>query len=321
MTDTLVLDASAVLGAGPFRLVTRSDFDGLVCAVLLRQAGLIDDILFVHPKDVQDGTVDVTGRDLLTNLPFDPRAHLVFDHHLSETVRNQASPRHVIDPAAPSAARVVHSWLTAAGHEPAVSDELMRAVDQADSAQYALADVLEPSGWTLLNFLMDSRTGLGRFRDFRVSNYQLMMQLIDHCVRYQDVTEILALPDVAERVELYRAQEELFRAQLLRVTTLHGDVAVVDLREEDVVHAGNRFLVYALFPQARVSVHVMWGRNRQNTVLAVGRSILDRSSTVDVGAVCLAHGGGGHAAAGTCQVPHEAAERTLADVVGALRGR
>jgi nanoRNase/pAp phosphatase (c-di-AMP/oligoRNAs hydrolase) len=321
VTDTLVQDPAALLGAGPFRLVTRSDFDGLVCAVLLRQAGLIDDILFVHPKDVQDGAVEVGPRDLLTNLPFDPRAHLVFDHHLSETVRNGSSPRHVIDPAAPSAARVVHTFLGGTVAFPGVSDDLMRAVDQADSAQYSLEDVLHPSGWTLLNFLMDSRTGLGRFRDFRISNYQLMMQLIEHCVRYQDVEEILALPDVAERVELFRAQEVLFREQLQRVTTLHGDVAVVDLREEEVIHAGNRFLVYALFPQARVSVHVMWGRNKQNTVLAVGRSILDRSSTVDVGAVCLAHGGGGHAAAGTCQVAHEDAGRVLDEVVTALRGR
>ncbi|MFC5380869.1 exopolyphosphatase [Aquipuribacter nitratireducens] len=321
MTDTLVQDPAALLGSGPYRLVTRSDFDGLVCAVLLRQAGLIDDITFVHPKDVQDGTVEITDRDVLTNLPFDPRAHLVFDHHLSETVRNGASERHVIDPSAPSAARVVHTFLGGPERVPGVSYGLMRAVDQADSADYSLEDVLEPTGWTLLNFLMDSRTGLGRFRDFRISNYQLMMQLIDHCIEYQDVDEILALPDVAERVELYRAQADLFREQLLRVTTLHGDVAVVDLRDEDVIHAGNRFLVYALFPQARVSVHVMWGRDKQNTVLAVGRSILDRSSTVDIGAVCLAHGGGGHAAAGTCQVAHEDAERSLTEVVAALRGR
>ncbi|WP_205687291.1 exopolyphosphatase [Cellulomonas endophytica] len=320
MTETLVQDPPQLAG-GPFRLVTRSDFDGLVCAVLLRQAGLIDDILFVHPKDVQDGTVAVTGRDVLTNLPFDPRAHLVVDHHRSETVRNGADPRHVIDPDAPSAARVVHTLLGGAARFPDVSDDLMRAVDQADSAQYSLEDVLEPSGWTLLNFLMDSRTGLGRFREFRISNYALMMQLIEHCIRYQDVTEILALPDVAERVDLYRAQADLFRAQLERVTTLHGDVAVVDLRDEDVIHAGNRFLVYALFPQARVSVHVMWGRDRQNTVLACGRSILDRTSTADIGAVCLAHGGGGHAAAGTCQVAHEAAEAALVQVVTALRGR
>ncbi|WP_432485507.1 exopolyphosphatase [Kineococcus esterisolvens] len=309
----------ALLTGGPYRLVTRSDFDGLVCAVLLRQLDLVDEITFVHPKDVQDGTVEITGRDVLTNLPFDARAHVVFDHHHSETLRGGGAANHVIDADAPSAARVVFDFFGGAERFPRISDELMRAVDQADSAAYEVSEVLDPSGWTLLNFLMDSRTGLGRFRDFRISNYQLMMQLIEHCTTYQDVDEILALPDVAERVELYRSQAEPFRAQLERVTTVHGDVAVLDLREEEVIHAGNRFLVYALFPAARVSIHVMWGREKLNTVFAIGKSIVDRTSPADVGAVCLAHGGGGHVAAGTCQVPHEEAATVLPELVAALR--
>ena len=306
---------------GKFRLVTRSDFDGLVCAVLLRQLELVDDITFVHPKDVQDGAVEVSGRDILTNLPYDARAHLVFDHHHSETLRNAGATNHVIDPEAPSAARVVFDHFGGADRFPKISDELMRAVDQADSAAYDIHEVLEPTGWTLLNFLMDSRTGLGRFRDFRISNYQLMMQLIEICTAYQDVEEILALPDVAERVELYRAQAELFHAQLERVTTVHGDVAVLDLREEEVIHAGNRFYVYAMHPQVRVSMHVLWGKAQQNTVFAIGKSIVDRTSPVDVGAVCLAYGGGGHLAAGTCQVPHTEADRVQGELVAALRSR
>jgi len=183
-----------------YRLVTRSDFDGLVCAVLLRTLDLIGEITFVHPKDVQDGTVEVTEHDILTNLPFAPGAHLVFDHHHSEMLRNPGErTNHVIDPDAPSAARVIYDYYGGAPRFPHISAELMRAVDQADSAAYELHDILEPKGWTLLNFLMDSRTGLGRFRDFRISNYQLMMQLIDACIDHQDVDEILALPDVAER--------------------------------------------------------------------------------------------------------------------------
>lgn len=302
-----------------YRLVTRSDFDGLVCAVLLRKLGLIDDILFAHPKDVQDGIVDITGRDILTNLPYDPRAHLVFDHHHSEVARvGTPTAQHVLAPDAPSAARVVFDYYGGRGTFPDVAPDLMRAVDQADSAQYTPAEILDPQGWTLLNVVMDSRTGLGRFRDFTVSNYQLMMHLIDYCATHQDVEDILAVPDVVERTDLLRAQRPLFEAQLRRCTTLRGDVAVVDLRQEDVIHAGGRFLVYALFPQARVSVHVMWGRNKVNTVLAVGKSIVDRSSPVDIGAEMLRHGGGGHVAAGTCQVPHEDADRILADVVKAL---
>ncbi len=303
-----------------YRLVTRSDFDGLVCAVLLRHLDLIDDITFVHPKDVQDGVVEVTDRDILTNLPYAPAAHLVFDHHHSETLRTGGGkPNHVIDADAPSAARVVYDYYGGAERFPMVSEELMRAVDQADSAQYDIADIWEPEGWTLLNFVMDSRTGLGRFRDFRISNYQLMMQLIDACIEHNDVHEILARPDVAERVALFEEQTELFIEQLKRVSTVYGDVVVVDLRDEEFIHAGNRFMVYALFPEARVSVHVIWGRQKQNTVFAVGKSILDRTSPVDIGSVMLSHGGGGHEAAGTCQVPHDVSEDVLDELIGRVQ--
>jgi nanoRNase/pAp phosphatase (c-di-AMP/oligoRNAs hydrolase) len=303
-----------------YRLVTRSDFDGLVCAVLLRVLDMIDEITFVHPKDVQDGAVEITGRDILTNLPYDARAHLVFDHHHSETLRNEAGlGNHVIDPDAPSAARVIYEHFGGAQRFPQISGELMHAVDQADSAAYSLDDILHPEGWTLLNFLMDSRTGLGRFREFRISNYQLMMMLIDACIDHQDVSEILALPDVAERADLYRDCSAMFVEQLRRVSHLDGDVVVVDLRDEDTIHAGNRFMVYALYPEARVSVHIIWGRQKLNTVFACGKSILDRTSPVDVGEIMLRYGGGGHLAAGTCQVPHEDSERVLAEIVEALR--
>jgi nanoRNase/pAp phosphatase (c-di-AMP/oligoRNAs hydrolase) len=303
-----------------YRLVTRSDFDGLVCAVLLRVLDMIDDITFVHPKDVQDGVVDITDRDILTNLPYDPRAHLVFDHHHSETLRNTGGlANHIIEAEAPSAARVIYEHFGGVARFPEIAPELMRAVDQADSADYTLDDILRPEGWTLLNFLMDSRTGLGRFREFRISNYQLMMLLIDACIEHQDVHDILALPDVAERADLYRECSAQFVEQLRRVSHVDGDVVIVDLRDEEIIQAGNRFMVYALYPQARVSVHVIWGRQKLNTVFACGKSILDRSSPVDVGAVMLRYGGGGHIAAGTCQVPHDESERVLTEIVEALR--
>ena len=301
-----------------YRLVTRSDFDGLVCAVLLKALGMIDEITFVHPKDVQDGAVEITSRDILTNLPYAPGAHLVFDHHSSEVQRNGLAANHVIIPTAPSAARVVYDHFGGAARFPGISDELMRAVDQADSADYAIEDILSPQGWTLLNFLMDSRTGLGRFRDFRISNYQLMMALIDEVLRAGTVEDVLALPDVVERVALFREQTELFVAQLRRVCRARGDLVVVDLRDEEVIHAGNRFMVYALFPQCRVSAHVIWGRQKQNTVIAVGKSVLDRSSTLDIGALMLTHGGGGHRNAGTCQVAHDEADAVLDELASVL---
>jgi nanoRNase/pAp phosphatase (c-di-AMP/oligoRNAs hydrolase) len=303
-----------VLVTSRYRLVTRSDFDGLVCAVLLKELDLIEDISFVHPKDMQDGVVPITDRDITTNLPYVDGAHLVFDHHDSETVRNERRDNHVIDPAAPSAARVVYDYYGGRDAFPTVAEDMMAAVDKADSAQFGLDEVLHPEGWVLLNFVMDARTGLGRFRDFRISNYELMMQLIEYC-RQHGIDEILALPDVAERVDLYREQEPRFREQLARCTSVRGNLAVVDLRGEETIHAGNRFMVYALHPEVNISMHVLWGRQQQNVVFAVGKSIFNRTSRTDIGRLLLAYGGGGHANAGTCQVAHEDAGGVEASLV------
>jgi nanoRNase/pAp phosphatase (c-di-AMP/oligoRNAs hydrolase) len=304
------------------RLVTRSDFDGLVCAALLKQLGMLDDILFVHPKDMQDGRVELRPTDITTNLPYVPGVHLAFDHHDSEIERvGEGNDGHVIVAAADSAARVVFEHFGGRevfGADP--WDEILEAVDKADAAKFSESEILDPNDWILLSFLMDPRTGLGRFRDFRISNYQLMMQLIDACTELS-VGEILDSPDVAERVRLYRDHGVLAVRQLRECAEVHGDVVVLDLRHQEVIHPTNRFIIYALFPQARVSVHVLWGRGRQNTVFAVGRSIIDRTSTVDIGRLMLEHGGGGHEAAGTCQVAGEDADRVLADIVGRLRGR
>ncbi len=301
-----------------FRLVTRSDFDGLVCGMLLREQGMIDEIKFVHPKDMQDGTVSITGRDIITNLPYVAGCHLAFDHHSSEVGRNGKAPaNHIIDGAAPSAARVVYSYFGGRQAFPGIREDLLAAVDKADSAQFSREDVLNPTGWTLMNFLMDSRTGLGRFRDFRISNYELMMQLIDKC-RHLSVTEVLALPDVAERVEMYMAHRGAFEDQLRRCAAVHGKLVMLDLRNEDVIFAGNRFTAYALFPQCDISVHVLWGLKKQNTVFAIGKSIFDRQSPVNVGAICASYGGGGHDAAGTCQIDNAAAERVRGELIGKL---
>jgi nanoRNase/pAp phosphatase (c-di-AMP/oligoRNAs hydrolase) len=307
------------VAASQFRLVTRSDFDGLVCGVLLKELDLIDEIFFVHPKDMQDGKIAISARDITTNLPYVPGCHLAFDHHSSELTRNagRRPENYVIDPEAFSAARVV--WRHYGGEKrfPRVTEDLMSAVDKADAAQFSRDDILAPEGWVLLSFLMDSRTGLGRFRQFRISNYDLMMKLIEEC-RSRSVAEILELPDVKERIDLFRSHEAQFRAQLERCTKVTGDVAVLDLRQEETIYAGNRFMIYALFPQCRVSMHVLWGVKQQNTVFAIGKSILDRTSPVNVGAICLTYGGGGHHAAGTCQVDNARAEQVKAELVGKL---
>ncbi len=294
-----------------FRLVTRSDFDGLVCAVLLNELELIDDIKFVHPKDMQDGKIEITERDITTNLPYVAAAHLSFDHHLSETIRNTGERKnHIIDPQAPSAARVVYDYYGGKKALPTITDEMMDAVDKADSAQFSIDEIINPTGWVLLNYLMDARTGLGRFREFRISNYTLMMDLIKYC-RNHSIEEILALPDVKERVDLYFEQKQKAGEQIQRCATVHKNLVVLDLRNEETIWAANRFLIYALFPQTNISIHVMWGVQKQNTVFATGKSIIDRSSKTNVGELMLQYGGGGHHAAGTCQVDNDQAERTL----------
>ncbi len=297
-----------------YRLVTRSDFDGLVCAVLLKHLGMIDDISFVHPKDMQDGKIDIGPRDITTNLPFVDGAHMVFDHHESEVRRNKVKPaNYIIDPDAPSAARVVWKHYGAHAAFPERWDEMMEAVDKADSAQYNMQEVLEPKRWEMLNMLMDSRTGLGRFREFRISNYALMMELID-CCKESSIDDILLHPDVAERVELYQEHSEAFKDQIKRCSTVHGNLVVLDLRHEEIIHPGSRFAIYALFPECNISIHQLWGFKQQNTVYATGKSIFDRSCRTHVGELMLEYGGGGHAAAGTCQVDNDQAE----EVLGAL---
>ncbi|HFQ5354813.1 exopolyphosphatase [Vibrio vulnificus] len=298
-----------------FRLVTRSDFDGLVCAVLLKQQDLIDEIKFVHPKDMQDGLIDITENDIVTNLPYVAEAHLVFDHHLSETIRNRGRhANHIINPNAPSAARVVWDYYGGTSVFPVEWIEMMEAVDKGDSAQFSRDDVLDSKGWNLLNFLMDARTGLGRFREFRISNYNLMMDLIDYCKNHT-IEQILDLPDVKERIDLYREHEIKFKEQIQRCATVYKNLVLLDLTNEETIYAGNRFIIYALFPDCNISIHKMWGFQKQNVVFATGKSIFDRGSKTNVGELMLKYGGGGHQAAGTCQINIEDSERVQAELI------
>lgn len=299
-----------------YRLVTRSDFDGLVCAVLFKELDMIDEIMFVHPKDMQDGKIDINQDDITTNLPYVAGCYLAFDHHFSETLRTPRSERknHVIDPNAPSAARVVYNYYGGADTFPRIGADLMAAVDKADSADFEREDILNPQGWVLLSFLMDARTGLGRFRKFRISNYQLMMDLIDYC-KDHTIDDILGLADVKERMDMFFSHERKFDEQIKRCAKMQDTVVVLDLRDEEVIYTGNRFKIYALFPESEVSIHVMWGLRRQNTVFAVGKSIFERNHPVNIGELMLTYGGGGHPAAGTCQVANELADATLQKII------
>ncbi len=304
------------------RLVTRSDFDGLVCAMILKECGLIEDIKFVHPKDVQDGKIELTSNDITTNLPYDSRVFMCFDHHESELTRNASMKENNnwhIDGFAKSAARVVYDYYKKEGYAlERISDEIMTAVDKGDSADFTREEILDPKDWVLMNFLMDARTGLGRFHDFRISNYDLMMELIDYCVNH-DIKEVLELPDVKERVDLYFEQAELFKNQLKEISHMEGKVVVVDQKAAgDVIYAGNRFMIYAMYPEAEISVHVAWGFKKQNTAVMIGKSIINKASNVNIGDLCLEYGGGGHANAGTCQLDNDKVDELLPEIIAKL---
>ena len=307
------------------RLVTRSDFDGLVCAMLLKEIGLVkDDIKFVHPKDVQDGKIELSDNDITTNLPFDSRVHLAFDHHESELRRlhlsEEEKARFIIEGEAKSAARVVYNYYGGADKFKRISEEIMTAVDKGDSADFTKDEILDPKDWVLMNFLMDARTGLGRFHDFRISNYDLMMELIDYCVEHP-IADVLKLPDVKERVDFYFEQQELFKAQLERIAKVDGKVVIIDLRNEETIYPGNRFMIYAMHPEAEISVHVAWGFKKQNTAVMIGKSIINKSSNFNIGDLCLEYGGGGHANAGTCQIDNDKIEEDLPVIIDKLNGR
>ena len=298
------------------RLLTRSDFDGLGCAVLLKELNLIEDIKFVHPKDIQDGKIEVSKDDILANIPFVEGCGLWFDHHSSEEERKAFGPfEGITDPNAPSATRVIYNYYKGEQkfNNPHII-ELVAAVDKADSASFTAAEILNPDGWVLLSFIMDPRTGLGRYKDYRISNYQLMLDMIGYC-RNKSVQEILEIEDVKERVQRYLEQNQLFKDMINENAKTCGNVIVLDLRDQDEIYTGNRFLVYSMFPDQNISIQVIWGFRRQNIVMTCGHSIINRSSKTNVGSLMLKYGGGGHKKVGTCQVPIDDADMILKEII------
>ena len=302
------------------RLVTRSDFDGLACAVLLRSLGLITEYKFAHPKDLQDGIVEVTSSDVLANVPYVEGCGMWFDHHTSEHERLGDITYEGCSKPAPSCARVIWEYYGGLERFSAHLEPMMEAVDKVDSGNLSYEDFSDPKGWVLLGLIMDPRTGLGRYHDYRISNYQLMLAMIEYCGT-MNAEEILALPDVIERTARYFEQQRDFVAMIKRRASMEDNVLLLDLRREGEIFSGNRFLVYGMYPSCNVSVQVIWGKDCQNVVLTVGYSILNRTCTADVGSLMLKYGGGGHPRVGTCQVAIEDADRVIREVVEALRGK
>jgi nanoRNase/pAp phosphatase (c-di-AMP/oligoRNAs hydrolase) len=302
------------------RLVTRSDFDGLASAVLLKELNLINEMKFVHPKDMQDGLVEITEQDILTNVPYVPGCGMWFDHHASEVRRVQEAGYAYQGEAriADSATRVVYDYFGGRDKFGPQFDSMMEGVDKADAAKFAKEDILEPKGWDLLSFLMDSRTGLGRYRDYRISNYQLMEKLVGLC-SHMTVEEILEDPDVKERVTRYYELDAAFREMLTRYTRTEGNVIITDLRGVETIFPGNRFMIYALYPEQNVNLWIVDGFQKMNCAIACGHSILNKTCGTHVGFLLREYGGGGHEAAGTCQIPYEDADRVIGELVAKFR--
>jgi len=297
-----------------YRLVTRADFDGVVSGGLLIEMGLVDEVTFAEPKDMQDGKIPITGDDITANLPYVETAHLCFDHHLSETLRVGEKSNLVIGPNEPSAASVIYDYYGGEQAFPGIAPELMDAVNKADSADYSEMDILAPENWTLLNFVLDPRTGLARFGDFAITNEQLMKDMMVYC-RHHPIEEILKIPDVEERIRLYEEHVEFCEMQIRRCTKVYTKLAVTDLRGEDKIFAGNRFTVYAIYPACNISIQVLPHEDGEKTVLAVGKSIVNRTSKTNIGELMLEYGGGGHRAAGTCRVPNADVDRVISELV------
>ncbi len=302
-----------------YTLYTRSNFDGLVCAALLKEIGLVEEVKFVHPKDVQDGKIQLTANDITASLPYSDGVYMAFDHHSSESVRTtDVKENYIIEPTAPSSARIIFEYFGGEERFSSNLHDLMDAVDRADCTSFSQEDILNPQGWVLLNYLMDPRTGLGRFRHFNISNYNLMLKLVDLCAQ-MPIKQIMQDSDVKERVELYCSEQDKFKEQIQRCTTLDGNVAILDVRNEEIIHVGNRFMIYALFPECNISIHTFYGKQKQNTVFAVGKSIINRSCPIDVGAMMYEYDGGGHLNAGTCQVDNDKAQETLDSIKAKIK--
>lgn len=299
------------------RLITRSDFDGLACGALLKEAGIIDHWKFAHPKDLQDGLIEVNEDDCLANVPYVEGCGLWFDHHSSEHERLQLAGKYKGESRiTPSCARIIYEYYGGKERFPQF-DDMMEAVDKVDSGNLTIDEIQNPKGWILIGFLMDPRTGLGRWRNFTISNYQLMEQLIDAC-RTMTTAEILALPDVQERIQTYQEQTEKFVEMVKKYTRVDGKLIISDLRGVDPIYSGNRFMIYSMYPEQNVSAWIVNGRGGQGCSAAVGYSVLNKTATLDVGSLMLKYNGGGHKKVGTCQFSNENMDTDLPKMLADL---
>jgi hypothetical protein len=297
------------------RLITRADWDGLVCAVLLSTVEHIQAIQFAYPKDIQDGKVNVPENSVIANLPYHPNCTIWFDHHISE--EELGAPMAAFTGIkgkfgmSPSAARLVYEYY---GGEAKLGKyrALVEATDRVDSAQLTMEDVTNPSGYVLLAYTIDPRSGL---KDIELQMYFIMM--IDW-LKSKAADEILQIPEVKMMVDRLREDDQAFREALLQHSRLEGNVVVTDFRGV-AVPAGNRFIIYTLFPQANVSARLFDGKDGTFSTISLGHSIFNRTCKTNVGKLLAEYGGGGHSGAGTAQFPRDEAEAKFQEIIARLK--
>jgi nanoRNase/pAp phosphatase (c-di-AMP/oligoRNAs hydrolase) len=279
--------------------------------------GIIDDWLFVHPKDIQEGLVLATKNDIVANVPYINGCGLWFDHHSSEEERLGKDFKYDgLSKTAPSCAHVIYDYY---GEEKLGKfAEMIKYVDKMDSADLTIDEIANPSGWILLGFITDPRTGLGRIRNFTISNFDLMKKLAKATFS-KPIEEILALDDVKERIDVYFEQQNLFTDMVKKHAKIEGKAIYIDLRDVETIYAGNRFLLYTLFPEQNISLWVVDGKKKVNTVITAGYSIINKTATVDIGSLMLKYGGGGHRSVGTCQVDFDETDKIIREILTAIR--
>ena len=303
------------------RLLTRSDFDGSVCTAILQELGIVDDILYVHPKDLQDNKISVTENDILANVPYVNGCGLWFDHHSSEHERLQLNGRFKgASKKAPSAAQVVYDYYKRNkeyAEQLAQFKELIEIAGKADSAEFTREEILHPQGWTMLAFISDPRTGFGYKRSFTISNFELMKKL-PRLLRTRKVDDILKLSDFAERVKRYQEENKKYEQLIRQIAKIEGDAIILDFRNYRSIPLGNRFLEYVLYPAQNISIRIADGKNKTFAMISVGHSIINPTSSVDVGSLSLKYGGGGHERVGTCQVSDKDADRVVGEMLAVI---
>lgn len=292
------------------RLVTRGDLDGVISAVLLSSMEKIDSIELIHPQDITDKKFSITGNDIMANLPYHPACAMWFDHHELTDSNEKPLPgykgRHAI---APSVARVIYDYYNSDALKK--HEKLVNETDRLDSANLEPSDVIDPKGIILLGFTVDSRTGMGSFREYFNNLVTWLMSMPPE--------EVLKQPEVMTRTQRMAKENAEFLSLLNKHSKKDGNVVLTDFRPLEKIPVGNRFLVYTIFPDVNASLRLQWGPEKKFVATTLGHNIFRRDCKTNIGHLCSRYGGGGHRGAGACVLVPAEADRQAGEMIEELK--